>query len=29
MVFVALWYTAGMLLTAAIGFVSGRVLLRW
>lgn len=29
MVFVALWYTAGMLLTAAIGYLSGRVLLRW
>lgn len=29
MVFVALWYTAGILLTAAIGYLSGRVLLRW
>lgn len=29
LVFVALWYTAGILLTGVIGFFSGRVLLRW
>jgi hypothetical protein len=29
LVFVTLWYTAGILLTGALGYFSGRVLLRW